>query len=84
MNVSLKELNSSSAAIVRRAQHGEHVTVTDRGVPVAEIVPHQRRAGVSRELMGQMFSGTAGSGSDEVRAELDQFVDPYLDADGHD
>ena len=82
MKVSLKELNSASAAIVRRAQRGEHVIVTDRGVPVAEIVPHQPMLGVSREHMARVFgSGSGGSSSSEVRAELDQFVDPYVSDD---
>ena len=85
MHVSLKELNNTSAAIVRRAQRGEHVIVTDRGVPVAEIVPHQQRFGVSRELMRQVFArASVGSNPDEVRAELDQIVDSYLRADVHD
>lgn len=37
------ELRNDNAAIMRRVAAGESFTVTVNGVPVADLVPHQRR-----------------------------------------
>jgi len=37
--VGIKELRSRLSEYVGRATGGEHILVTDRGVPVAELVP---------------------------------------------
>ncbi len=37
------ELRNDNAAIMRRVAAGESFTVTVNGVPVADIVPHQRQ-----------------------------------------
>ncbi|WP_028938307.1 type II toxin-antitoxin system Phd/YefM family antitoxin [Pseudonocardia spinosispora] len=36
------ELRNDNAAIMRRVARGERFTVTVNGVPVADLVPHQR------------------------------------------
>ena len=36
------ELRNDNAAIMRRVAEGESFTVTVNGVPVADLVPHQR------------------------------------------
>jgi len=38
-NVGVRELRNQTSAVLRRAQNGETITVTDRGVPVALLVP---------------------------------------------
>ncbi|MBM7515922.1 type II toxin-antitoxin system Phd/YefM family antitoxin [Nocardioides nitrophenolicus] len=38
--ISQRELRNDNAAIVRRVEAGESFTVTRRGVPVADLVPH--------------------------------------------
>ncbi|HVA25724.1 MAG TPA: type II toxin-antitoxin system prevent-host-death family antitoxin [Chloroflexota bacterium] len=38
-DVGIRELKERASAVVRRAAHGETVTITDRGRPVARIVP---------------------------------------------
>lgn len=39
MNIGIRELKSHLSDFVHRAQSGEHVTITDRGRPVALLVP---------------------------------------------
>lgn len=41
--ISQRELRNDNATIVRRVEAGESFTVTRRGVPVADLVPHGRR-----------------------------------------
>jgi prevent-host-death family protein len=41
--ISQRELRNDNATIVRRVEAGESFTVTRRGVPVADLVPHNRR-----------------------------------------
>jgi prevent-host-death family protein len=40
--VGIRELRDHLSAYVARAQAGSEVTVTDRGRPVARLVPHDR------------------------------------------
>lgn len=39
MDVAIRELKAKLSAYVQRAAAGEHITVTDRGRPVAMLVP---------------------------------------------
>ncbi len=44
MDVSVRELRNQTADVVAAVRAGETVTLTSRGEPVADIVPHRRRA----------------------------------------
>jgi prevent-host-death family protein len=44
MRVSIRELRNHTAAVVAAVKAGEAVTLTAHGEPVADIVPHRRRA----------------------------------------
>ena len=44
MKVSVRELRNRTAAVVAAVQAGQPVTLTSNGEPVADIVPHRRRA----------------------------------------
>lgn len=41
-SISQRELRNDSAGVMRRVEAGESLTVTRRGVPVADLVPHRR------------------------------------------
>lgn len=43
MEVSVRELRNDTARVVNAVGAGEAVTLTVRGEPVADIVPHRRR-----------------------------------------
>lgn len=49
--VGIRELKTHLSALLRRVQRGESLTVTDRGTPVARIVP---AAVSSREAMAAL------------------------------
>ncbi len=44
MQVSVRELRNRTASVVAAVKAGESVTLTSNGEPVADIVPHGRRA----------------------------------------
>ena len=68
MEVSVRDLRNRTADVVAAVQAGEQVTLTNRGEPVADIVPHRRR---TRWLPG-----------DWLREQLaDRQADPALTAD---
>ncbi|MFT3853105.1 MAG: hypothetical protein QM733_10255 [Ilumatobacteraceae bacterium] len=86
----LRELNNGSSALARAAQAGETVVITDRGTPIADIVPHRGLpAAVTRQDGDAMFRRLWVLGVDEQtyatwRTDLDEVVDPYLDDDPYD
>lgn len=41
--ISQRELRNDSSAVLRRVEAGEVITVTRRGIPVADLVPHLPR-----------------------------------------
>jgi prevent-host-death family protein len=43
MDVSVRDLRNRTAEVVAAVQAGQQVTLTNRGEPVADIVPHRRR-----------------------------------------
>lgn len=79
----LRELNSNSSALARAAEAGETIVVTDRGRPIADIVPHRPSLppGVSRADSDAMFrklqAAEAGFDYEAFRAQMDEAVDPY-------
>lgn len=87
MRATLTELNSNSNALARAAQAGETVVITDRGTPIADIVPHHEMAWVPtaqlidtlRLLRATLQSPQATS--EVVRDELDAVVDPFVDVE---
>lgn len=81
MNASLRELNSASSALARRAQAGETIVITDRGVPIADLVPHRfdRRPANKADVL-DTFRRLGGDDHERFREQLDELVDPWLPA----
>lgn len=78
MNVSVRELRNRTAAVVAAVQAGEPVTLTSNGEPVADIVPHRRRArwlpgGWMAEQLGERQADAGLSG------DLDRLVGQTID-----
>jgi len=78
MRVSVRELRNHTAQVVDAVRAGQTVTLTSRGEPVADIVPHHRR---TRWLPGgwltqQLVTQQADSG---LRRELDDAVGATID-----
>lgn len=57
--VSVRELRNRTSDVIARIEAGEAVTLTVRGRPVADIVPHgQRRDAIPA---GEFFAGLEGA-----------------------
>ena len=83
MHASLRELNVNSSALARRAEAGETITITDRGKPIVDLVPHQPTARFARK--DDVLRALRGAGRDshtKFREQLDSVLDPSFD-DGH-
>ena len=77
--VAARDLRNQTAAVLRRVEEGEHVTITSRGRPVAELVPvrAKRRAPISRgELMKRLSSSQADPG---LRRQLEELAGDTTD-----
>jgi prevent-host-death family protein len=44
MDVGVRELRNQTSQVIDAVRAGERVTLTVHGEPIADIVPHQRRA----------------------------------------
>jgi prevent-host-death family protein len=80
VNASLRELNVNASALARRAEAGETITITDRGRPIIDLVPH--RAGVRFARKDDVLRALRGVGDDDhrrFRDQLDAAVDPYFE-----
>jgi prevent-host-death family protein len=54
MDIGVRDLRNRTARVIDAVQAGERVTLTVNGEPVADIVPHGRRA---RWLAGPALAG---------------------------
>lgn len=70
MDVAARELRNHTAEVLRRVEAGEHVTITSRGRPVAELVPVRvaRRRPVPRSELAERLGRTQADHA--LRAEL--------------
>lgn len=78
MKVSVRELRNDTAAVVAAVRGGQPVTLTSRGEPIADIVPHQRRSRwVSGEWMREQLTRHQADAAltGELREMLDQTID---------
>jgi prevent-host-death family protein len=76
MNASLRELNVNASALARRAQAGEEITITDRGRPIADLVPH--REGIRFAHRDDVLRDLRSVGRDNhvrFRQQLDEVLD---------
>lgn len=61
--ISQRELRNDSGAIMRRVEQGECFTVTRNGVPVADLVPHNRTDSDRRRRFIPVAEIAAGVGA---------------------
>jgi prevent-host-death family protein len=56
---SISQAKNRLSALIKRVQRGEPVLITDRGVPVAKLVPVQLGAGVPPRILALAQQGLA-------------------------
>lgn len=78
MDVSVRELRNRTAAVVAAVRAGRRVTLTVSGDPVADIVPHGRRARWldGNQLRDQLAERQADPG---LREDLDRLAGQTVD-----
>ncbi|MGO1225801.1 MAG: type II toxin-antitoxin system Phd/YefM family antitoxin [Brachybacterium sp.] len=75
--VTVRDLRNRSAEVLRRVEHGETLTVTRDGEPVAAVGPLPRRALSVETLIAHRRSLPAIDAA-ELQAEIDELIDPAL------
>lgn len=77
MEVGVRDLRNDTARVLDAVRAGERVTLTVRGEPIADIVPHGRR---TRWLSGEaMRAQLSDRGADPLlRADLDELAGQTL------
>ena len=82
--ISQRQLRNDNAEVIRRVEAGESFTVTKRGTPVADLVPHQEGVSGTRarflpveQLVARMsdLPPWGAAGFDREQRELDGLVD---------
>ena len=78
MKVSVRELRNDTAAVVAAVRGGQPVTLTSRGEPIADIVPHRHRPRwVSGEWMRQQLA--EGQADPALTEDLQRLVGQTID-----
>ena len=77
MDVGVRQLRNDTARVIDAVRAGERVTLTVRGEPIADIVPHGRR---TRWLPGEAFRDQLGRRSADpgLRSDLDELAGETL------
>lgn len=78
--ISQRELRNDSGRILRDVQAGETIVVTRYGVAVAELRPVPPRRFVSRSVISDAAKRAPRVDGDQLRRDLDAFVDQDADA----
>jgi prevent-host-death family protein len=78
MNVGVRDLRNHTTRVIDAVQAGERVTLTVRGEPVADIVPHAQRARwlPGRELRSQLADRAADA---DLTRQLDELAGQTID-----
>jgi len=78
MEIGVRELRNRTTEVISAVESGERVTLTVRGNPVADIVPHgQRTRWLSGEVLRRELDQRAAD--PELKADLDDLAGQTLD-----
>jgi prevent-host-death family protein len=75
--ITIRDLRNHGGEVVERAAHGEHLTVTRAGRPVAELRPLSRSP-VPAELLLAQWRGLPAVDPDALRRDVDATLDAGL------
>jgi prevent-host-death family protein len=76
-NVSIRDLRNKGGEIVDRAAHGESITITRDGEPVAQLRP-VARPGLVAEVLLDRWRHLPPLDPRALRREIDDAIDPHL------
>lgn len=75
--VTVRDLRNRSAEMLTRVAHGERVTVTKDGAPVAMVVPLPRLP-LNAEQLVRRFKRLPPVDAELMRRQTDELLDPAL------
>lgn len=75
--ISVRDLRNRGGDVLSRVQHGETLTITSDGTPVAELRPLPRRSRSATELVARR-KRLPKVDVDALRAEIDSLLDQSL------
>lgn len=75
--ISIRELRNHGGDMVDRVAHGERMTVTRDGRPVALLVP-LGRAPLSIDVLVDRWSQLPAMDPESLRRDIDALIDPSL------
>jgi len=76
-SVSIRDLRNRGGDVIERVAHGEHLTVTRDGHPVAELRPVGSPGAPTRVLI-ERWSHLPAMDAEKLRRDLDAVVDSRL------
>lgn len=76
-DVSIRELRNEGGAVIDRVLHGEHLTVTRNGKPVARLHPLSRPAVTVDELI-ERRRNLGSLNPQRLRDDIDELLDQAL------
>lgn len=75
--VTVRDLRNHGGAVLNRVVHGESLTVTRDGDPVAELRPVPRRPLPAATLL-ERWRGLPLIDAEQLRSDIDAVLDPSL------
>jgi prevent-host-death family protein len=75
--VTIRELRNHGGSVVDRAAHGEQITITRAGKPVAELRPMSPSA-LPAEVLIDRWRRLPPLDPDALRSDIDEALDPRL------
>jgi prevent-host-death family protein len=75
--ITIRDLRNRGGDMVDRVAHGERMTVTRDGRPVAQLVP-LARAPLTTDVLLERWSHLPAMDVDALRRDIDTFIDPAL------
>jgi antitoxin (DNA-binding transcriptional repressor) of toxin-antitoxin stability system len=77
-DISVRQFVADPGAVTRGLRQGQAYVLTLNGEPLARINPIRRRRAVPKDEVLAIFATAPVIDPDELRADLDQAVDPDL------
>lgn len=77
--ISQRELRNDSGEVMRAVAAGESFVVTTNGVPVARLLPFERRREVPRDEVLSIFASCPPIDAERFFADIDEFVDQSVE-----
>lgn len=74
-DVSVRQFVADSGSVTRGLRQGRSYTLTLNGEPLARMIPIRRPRAVPKDEVLAIFATAPAIGTDELRADLDDFMD---------